>query len=38
MASPLLHNPDAARLAELYARYQSEPGGVEPERCTPVFM
>ncbi len=31
MASPLLRNPDAGRLAELYARYQSEPGSVDAE-------
>ena len=31
MASPLLRNPDAERLAELYERYQSEPGSVEPD-------
>jgi 2-oxoglutarate dehydrogenase E1 component len=31
MASPLLRTPDAERLAELYERYSSEPGSVEPE-------
>ncbi len=31
MASPLIRNADAERLAELYARYSSEPGSVEPE-------
>ena len=31
MASPLLRNPDSERIAELYARYRSEPGSVAPD-------
>ena len=30
MASPLLRNPDADRLAELYERYRSDAASVEP--------